>query len=156
MDNPCRYYYEIHPVSSCDGYRAPALRKSPSPYVLPCALTLIVVTGVGDPHIDTIDNGRYTCHIQGVYIFAQTNIMASRTAQANLLNTNAVDSNLIYPDDLFYIHVRSSAIPPALPFVERAQGSASVFSSYVIGAGNFTFEISNQNGKFGKVTGLAR
>ena len=115
---------------------------------------LFLVTGVGDPHIDTIDNGRYTCHIQGLYIFAQTSTAANQTAQANLNNGNAFDTNLLYPDDLFYMHVRSASIPPALPYVERMQGSASVFSSYIIGAGNYTFVISNRDGKFGKTNTL--
>ena len=43
------------------------------------------------------------------------------------------------------------SIPPALPYVERMQGDASIFSSYTIGAGNYTFVISNNNGKFGKI-----
>jgi hypothetical protein len=61
------------------------------------------------------------------------------------------DSNLLYPDDLFYIYVRSVSVPPALPYVERVAGDASIFSSYTIGAGNYTFVISNNNGGFGKI-----
>ena len=83
-------------------------------------------------------------------MLAQTTATARQIAQANLNNVNVSDSSLIYPEDLFYIYVRSASIAPALPYVERMQGSASVFSSYIIGAANYTFVISNLNGKFGK------
>jgi hypothetical protein len=64
---------------------------------------------------------------------------------------NISDSNLIYPDDLFYIYVRSQSIAPALYYVQRERGYASIFSSYTIGAGNYTFNISNNDGTFGKI-----
>jgi hypothetical protein len=149
----CRLYYQLHPPSSCSGYRAPAIGK------LTWFLTssdfkyntndCFVVTGVGDPHVNTIDNGRYTCHIQGLYIFAQTNSVAKTRAENNL-NRNASDSNLIYPDDLFQIQVRSVYVAPALSYIERTQGYGSIFSSYTIITDSFTFFISNNNGKFGK------
>lgn len=104
----------------------------------------------GDPHINTIDNGRYTCHIQGIYIYAQTTTNASIVANNNLNNDNVSGDNFLYPTDLFKIYVRSVSIPPALYFIERTQGLASVFSSYTLITGNFTFNISNENGKFGK------
>ncbi|CAF0869133.1 unnamed protein product [Adineta ricciae] len=132
VNDPCRLYYQIHPTSSCSGYEQPGSSS-----------------GVGDPHIDTIDNGRYTCHVQGLFVLAQTTTAAKQIAQANLNNINVSDSSLIYPEDLFYIYVRSASIAPALPYVERMQGSASIFSSYIIGAANYTFVISNLNGKFG-------
>ncbi|CAF0850637.1 unnamed protein product [Rotaria sp. Silwood1] len=132
--NICRLYYQIHPPSSCTGYQPPTM-----------------VTGIGDPHINTIDNGRYTCHIQGIYVFAQTNDNATATAQYNRNNTSTSGSNLIYPDDLFQIYVRSVSIPPALSYIERTQGDASIFSSYAIVAGSYTFNISNNDGKFGFV-----
>ncbi|CAF3404455.1 unnamed protein product [Rotaria sp. Silwood1] len=132
--NICRLYYQIHPPSSCTGYQPPTM-----------------VTGIGDPHINTIDNGRYTCHIQGIYVFAQTNDNAIATAQYNRNNTSTSGSNLIYPDDLFQIYVRSVSIPPALSYIERTQGDASIFSSYAIVAGSYTFNISNNDGKFGFV-----
>ncbi|UJR15672.1 hypothetical protein I4U23_002606 [Adineta vaga] len=132
VDNPCRLYYQVHPASTCNGYQATE-----------------IVTNVGDPHIDTIDNGRYTCHIQGLFVFAQTTANANQTALYNLNNVNVSDTNLIYPEDLFYIYVRSASISPALPYVERMQGYASIFSTFIIGAGNYTFTISNVNGKFG-------
>lgn len=108
-----------------------------------------VVTGVGDPHINTIDNGRYTCHIQGLYIFAQTTKEAERRAENNL-NLNISNSNLIYPDDLFIIHVHSISATPAIPYIERTQGYGSIFSNYTIRANKFIFIIGNNNGKFGK------
>ncbi|CAF4623139.1 unnamed protein product, partial [Rotaria sp. Silwood2] len=55
----CYLYYQLHPPSSCTGYRP-----------------LAIVTGVGDPHVNTIDDGRYTCHIQGLFVFAQTTTKA--------------------------------------------------------------------------------
>jgi len=61
------------------------------------------------------------------------------------------DSNLLYPDDLFYIYVGSVSISPALPYVQRMRGYASVFSNYTISAGTYIFVISNINGKFGKI-----
>ncbi|CAF4537768.1 unnamed protein product, partial [Rotaria socialis] len=132
--NICRLYYELNPASSCTGYRPTAM-----------------IFGNGDPHVNTIDNGQYTCHIQGVYIFARTTSAANATAQENYNNSGTVDSNLILPDDLFEIRVRSVSIPPVLSYVERQVGNASLFSSYSILAGNYTFNISNINGKFGFV-----
>lgn len=109
-----------------------------------------LVFGIGDPHISTIDNGRYTCHIQGLFVFSRTTDAARRLAEQNLNNVNIANSDVIYPDDLFYVHVRSVAIPPALPYVERTQGSASIFNRYIIGARAYTFVITNNNGKFSK------
>lgn len=106
-----------------------------------------LVTGVGDPHIDTIDSGRYTCHIQGVFILARTTATAEQTAQNNI-NNNATGSNLLYPADIFAIHVRSDALAPALFYVESERGLGSVFSSYTIYATSFTFIIANSQGKF--------
>jgi PPE-repeat protein len=99
--------------------------------------------------VNTVDNGRYTCHIQGLFVFAQTDTEANITAQNNL-NSSVVDINLIYPDDLFQIYVRSQFVAPALAYIERTKGYASIFSSYTIIAVNFTFVISNDNGTFGK------
>jgi len=82
-------------------------------------------------------------------VFAQTDDEANTTAQNNL-NSSVVDSNLIYPDDLFQIYVRSKFVAPALPYIERTKGYGSIFTSYTIIAVNFTFIISNDNGKFGK------
>jgi hypothetical protein len=105
---------------------------------------------VGDPHVNTIDNGRYTCHIQGLYVFARTNAAAGIIAQNNL-NSNVPNSNLLYPADLFEIRVRSVLVPPALPYIERAQGDASIFSSFtILTNNNYNFSISNNNGRFGK------
>jgi hypothetical protein len=98
---------------------------------------------VGDPHVNTIDNGRYTCHIQGLYVFARTNAAAGIIAQNNL-NSNVPNSNLLYPADLFEIRVRSVLVPPALPYIERAQGDASIFSSFtILTNNNYNFSISN-------------
>ncbi len=58
---------------------------------------------------------------------------------------------MIYPTDLYSIYVRSVSIAPALPYIERMQGDASIFSSYTIIAVNYTFVISNNAGKFGKI-----
>ncbi|CAF1395353.1 unnamed protein product [Rotaria sordida] len=132
-ENNCHFYYQLHPASTCTGYQTPAR-----------------ISGNGDPHINTIDNGRYTCHIQGIYVFARTSNNANATAQFNLNNSGVFDENLIYPDDLFQISVRSISIPAALPYIQ-IQGSASLFSSYSVVAGNYTFNISNNNGKFGFV-----
>ncbi|CAF3697466.1 unnamed protein product [Rotaria sordida] len=132
-ENNCHFYYQLHPASTCTGYQTPAR-----------------ISGNGDPHISTIDNGRYTCHIQGIYVFARTSNNANATAQFNLNNSGVFDENLIYPDDLFQISVRSISIPAALPYIQ-IQGSASLFSSYSVVAGNYTFNISNNNGKFGFV-----
>ncbi len=104
---------------------------------------------LGDPHVTTIDNGQYTCHIQGLYVFAETTTEAATTAQYNF-NNNLTDINLIYPDDLFQIYVQSKFVAPALSYIERTQGYGSIFSSYMIVAVNLTFNISNDNGKFGK------
>ncbi|CAF2923310.1 unnamed protein product [Rotaria sp. Silwood2] len=126
----CYLYYQLHPPSSCKEYRPPA-----------------IVTGVGDPHVNTIDDGRYTYHIQGLFVFAQTTTKAQTIAQNNL-HSNALNINLIYPDDLFQIYVRSIFVPPVLSYIERTHGYGSVFSSYTIIAVRFTFVISNNNGKF--------
>ncbi len=101
--------------------------------------------------MNTIDNGRYTCHIQGLYIFAQTNANAKNQANYNANMGNVSGSNLLYPDDLFYIYVRSVSVPPALPYVERVAGDASTFTNYTVGSVNYTFVISNLNGGFGKI-----
>lgn len=149
--NNCRLYYELHPASTCVGYQPPRIgRKNNDSFGFYSNKCIVLVFGIGDPHITTIDNGRYTCHIQGLFVFSQTTEAAGRLAQGNLNSTDISDSNAIYPDDLFYIHVRSVAIPPALPYVERTQGSASIFNRYIIGAGNYTFIITNNNGKFSK------
>lgn len=97
----------------------------------------------------TIDNGRYTCHIQGFYVFAQTTAEAAITAENNL-NSSAIDSNLLLPDDLFQIYVQSKYVAPALSYIERTQGYGSIFTNYTIIAANYTFAISNNNGQFGK------
>ena len=107
------------------------------------------MTGIGDPHINTIDNGRYTCHIQGLYIFAQTSATANATAQLNVAS-NVADSSFIYPEDLFQIQARSVIATPALSYIEQTQGYGSIFSSYTIITSTLTFVISNNNGKFGK------
>ncbi|UJR30967.1 hypothetical protein I4U23_018479 [Adineta vaga] len=127
----CRLYYQLHPASSCTGYRAPA-----------------IVSGVGDPHVNTIDNGRYTCHIQGLYVFAQTTD-AARVRAENNTASNISDVNLIYPDDLFRIYVRSVMVSPVLSYIERTQGYGSIFTSYTIITDSVSFVISNNNGKFG-------
>ncbi|CAF3944032.1 unnamed protein product, partial [Rotaria magnacalcarata] len=127
----CRLYFQLHPASNCTEYRPPA-----------------IVTGVGDPHVNTIDDGQYTCHIQGLFIFAQTTDEANATAHKNLVNTIS-DINLIYPDDLFKIYVRSVFVAPALRYIEREKGHGSIFSSYTIVTEIFTFDISNNDGKFG-------
>ncbi|CAF4415936.1 unnamed protein product, partial [Rotaria sp. Silwood2] len=132
--NICRLYYQLHPPSTCTGYQPPTM-----------------VTGIGDPHINTIDNGRYTCHIQGIYVFAQTTDSARALAQFNQNYSTNFDTNAIYPDDLFQIYVRSVSIPPALSYIERTQGDASIFSSYSIVTENYSFNISNNDGKFGFV-----
>ncbi|UJR30966.1 hypothetical protein I4U23_018478 [Adineta vaga] len=126
----CRLYYQLHPASSCTGYRAPA-----------------IVSGVGDPHVNTIDNGRYTCHIQGLYVFAQTTD-AARVRAENNAASNVSDVNLIYPDDLFRIYVRSVMVSPVLSYIERTQGYGSIFTSYTIITDSVSFVISNNNGKF--------
>ncbi|CAF4579536.1 unnamed protein product, partial [Rotaria sp. Silwood2] len=120
----CHLYFQLHPPSSCSGYRPPS-----------------IVTGVGDPHVNTIDDGRYTCHIHGLFVFAQTTINAQTTAQNNL-NSTVSNIDLIYPDDLFQIHVQSVFVPPALSYIERTHGYGSIFSSYTIIALRFTFVIS--------------
>jgi len=58
---------------------------------------------------------------------------------------------MIYPIDLYSIYVSSVSIAPALPYIERMRGDASIFSSYTIIAVNYTFVISNNAGKFGKI-----
>ena len=108
-----------------------------------------LVTGLGDPHMSTIDNGRYTCHIQGLYIFAQTTADANSTAHVNAIN-NPGATELIYPDDLFEIYVRSVVATPALFYIEQTQGYGSIFSSYTIITTQLSFTISNENGKFGR------
>ncbi len=110
---------------------------------------IFLVTGLGDPHVNTIDNGIYTCHIQGLFVFAQTDAEASIIAENNL-NSSGFDINLIYPDDLFQIYVYSTFVAPALFYIERTRGYGSIFTSYTIIAVDFTFVISNNNGTFGK------
>ena len=109
------------------------------------------MAGLGDPHLATIDNGRYTCHIQGLYVFAQTTGSARSTAYNNQ-NNNLIDSNSLYPDDLFQIYVRSVNATPALYYIESTKGYGSIFSSYIINmlSINRIFTISNENGKFGR------
>ena len=82
-------------------------------------------------------------------MFAQTTTEAAAIAQNNL-NSTVIDSDLIYPDDLFAIQVRSIVATPALYYIELKQGSGSIFSSYTVMAVNRNFTISNNNGKFGK------
>ncbi|CAF4852037.1 unnamed protein product, partial [Rotaria sp. Silwood1] len=89
---------------------------------------ILIVTGVCGPHVNTIDNA--TINVQ------------------NHPNSNASNIDLIYPDDLFQIHVHSLFLPPALSYMKRTHGYGSIFSNYTIIAVNFTFVISN-NGKFG-------
>lgn len=110
----------------------------------------LLVTGVGDPHINTIDNGRYTCHIRGIYIFARTTNDTTQQANNNDRTGNITGDSLLYPSDLFSIQVRSEELPPAMYYVERTQGKASVFTSYAIIAMNNTYNISKINDKFGK------
>lgn len=98
--------------------------------------------------MNTIDNAHYTCHIQGLFVFAQTDSEATTIAYNNL-NNSASDSDLLYPDDLFRIHVRSEYVSPAMPYIQRTHGFGSVFTSYTVIAVNFTFIISNNRGKFG-------
>jgi hypothetical protein len=106
-----------------------------------------LATNVGDPHIDTIDSGRYTCHIQGTYILAQTSVNANRTAYLNM-DATASAMDLIYPTDLFAVYVQCELLPPALLFVEREHGFGSVFTSYMISTHAFNFTIGNNQGKF--------
>ena len=108
------------------------------------------VTFNGDPHITTIDNGRYTCHVQGLFVFAQTTETARIRAEYNFLNVSG-DLDLIYPDDLFKVYVRSKYVAPALSYIERTKGYGSIFTSYSIIALNYTFEISNDNGQFSRI-----
>lgn len=127
-----------------------SVRKYELSFYFTSLSSISVVIGIGDPHIRTIDNGRYTCHIQGLFVFSRTTDAARRVANLNMMNDAISGSNILYPEDLFYVHVRSAAIPPALPYVERSQGQASIFTGYTIGSGNYTFTITNINGKFGK------
>jgi len=110
----------------------------------------LLVTGVGDPHINTIDNGRYTCHIQGRFIFAQTTNNASQQARLNDANVNINGDGFLFSSDLFEIRVRSAQLAPAMAYVERMQGTASVFTAYTIVAANNTYRISKIDDKFGK------
>ena len=112
-------------------------------------VSIVLVTGVGDPHVVTIDNGRYTCHIQGLYIFARTTT-AAKTVATNHEANNKTASDFIYPDDLFEIDVRSVRTTPVAPYIAQTQGYGSIFSSYTIMAVNYTFVVSNINGQFGK------
>jgi len=116
-------------------------------------IVLTLVTGVGDPHIVTIDNGRYTCHIQGLYTFAKTTDAAQIAAQNYEVN-NVSDANVIYNDDLFEIYVQSTGLAPVIPYISQTFGYGSVFSAYTINASaaNYTFVISNNNGQFGKIS----
>ena len=82
-------------------------------------------------------------------ILVQTIARANETALNNV-NSNASDSNLLYPADIFSIHVRADALTPALLYVETERGLGSVFSSYTIYAVDFTFIIANNQGKFSK------
>lgn len=111
---------------------------------------LLLETGAGDPHIYTIDGGRYTCHVQGLFVMARTTEGARNLATQNE-NGNASDSDLLYLSDLFTIHVESKSLAPALSYVEREKGFGSVFSRYVLTAESFTFSITNNQGKFGKI-----
>jgi hypothetical protein len=99
--------------------------------------------------VNTIDNGLYTCHIQGLFVFAETTNAAATIAQNNL-NNNVFDSSLIYPDDLFQIYVRSIVATPALFYIQQTQGYGSIFSAYTVITSSYTFVISNNNGKFSK------
>lgn len=110
---------------------------------------LLLVSGLGDPHINTVDGGRYTCHIQGRFIFARTNSAANTLANTNQAN-NVSDSELLYPSDIFTIIVTSNALSPVLNYVEQERGFGSVFTSYQIESMNRTFIIRNNNGRFCK------
>ena len=108
-----------------------------------------LVTGVGDPHISTVDNARFTCHIQGSYVFARTTESA-RLLAANNNNNSLFDVDAIFPDDLFSISVYSFFVAPALPYIARTRGYGSIFSSYTITISNFTFVVTNNGGRFSK------
>ena len=120
----------------------------------PFTIPLLGIT-VGDPHISTLDNGRYTCHIRGLFIIAQTTDTARQVALINA-NSNASDDDLLYPEDLFSIQVRSQSIRPALFYVEQVYGDGSVFSSYAITTASTLFNISNADGKFGRTLDRSR
>jgi len=129
--NTCQLYYRIHPPSTCTGYRAPGL-----------------VMFAGDPHVNTIDNGRYTCHIQGLYVFAKTTAVADFNARARTI-ARSEETDVLFEPDIFTINVFSVFIEAALPYVTRVQGYGSIFTNYTLIANNATFIIKNNNGKFG-------
>lgn len=108
------------------------------------------MTGVGDPHVNTIDNGRFTCHVQGIYVFAQTTANAQLVANNNA-NTSVTDSDALFPDDLFNINVFSIFVAPALPYITRTQGYGSIFSSYTIMTSVYTFVLGNSGGRFSEL-----
>ena len=147
----CQLYYQLHPASTCTGYRPPAIGKNSSCLWLDVDNRdqLFLVTGVGDPHVNTIDNGRFTCHVQGIYVFAQTTANAQLVASNNV-NTSLTDSDALFPDDLFSINVFSVFVAPALPYITRTQGYGSIFSSYTIITSVYTFVLGNSGGRFSK------
>ena len=98
--------------------------------------------------MNTIDNGRYTCHIQGSYVFAKTTAAAEAAAINNTRN-QVGNPELLFEQDIFTINVFSIFIEPALPYVTRNQGYGSIFTNYTIITRNATFIIKNNNGKFG-------
>lgn len=111
--------------------------------------TTISVTFAGDPHVNTIDNGRYTCHIQGLYVFAKTTAVADFNARARTVARSEA-TDVLFEPDIFTINVFSVFIEAALPYVTRFQGYGSIFTNYTLIANNATFIIKNNNGKFGK------
>lgn len=154
--NFCQLYFQLRSPSTCTGYQAPTIgNEIVSSHMAPLYYHCenFLVTGLGDPHMTTIDNGRYTCHIQGLYIFAQTTPEANSTAYLNQQNNPGV-TELIYPGDLFKIHVRSVVATPALFYIERTHGYGSIFSSYTVITTTISFTISNENGKFGRYLSL--
>ncbi|CAF3880009.1 unnamed protein product [Rotaria sp. Silwood1] len=80
-------------------------------------------------------------HPRSFVVFVQTNAQATINVQ-NHPNSNASNIDLIYPDDLFQIHVHSLFLPPALSYMKRTHGYGSIFSNYTIIAVNFTFVIT--------------
>ena len=98
--------------------------------------------------MNTIDNGRYTCHIQGLYVFAKTTATAEAAALNNTVNQFA-SSEVLFEQDIFTINVFSVFIEPALAYVTRFQGYGSIFTNYTIITRSATFIIQNNNGKFG-------
>jgi hypothetical protein len=146
----CQLYYQLHPASTCTGYQPPAVGKNNNRLCRDVynGDQLFLVTGVGDPHINTVDNGRFTCHIQGVYVFAQTTGNARAVANNNV-NTGLADNDALFPDDLFDITVYSIYVAPALPYITRERGYGSIFSNYTINTTLYTFVLSNNGGRFG-------